>query len=81
MGRAVHLCSVLISGDERDSRIPCVVVHFFLQESGYSSGPPARCPDLKGNKNSVSHYGFGEIMNDRCTNPTLVPLLRYLKDQ
>src|SRR5262249_7966484 len=31
------------------------------------------------NKKSIPHYGFGEIINDRCITPTTRTLLRYLK--
>jgi hypothetical protein len=52
---------------------------FFRQESGYSRGPLTFCPRVTGSKKSVAHYGFGEIINDRCINPTTRSLLRYLK--
>jgi hypothetical protein len=32
-------------------------------------------------KKSVLHYGFGEIINDRCTNITTRTLSRYLKTE
>jgi hypothetical protein len=35
----------------------------------------------QGAKKSVLHYGFGEIINDRCTNATTRTLLRYLKTE
>ena len=49
---------------------------FFRQESGHSCGPLTFCPDVTGSKKSVAHYGFGEIINDRCINPTTRSLLR-----
>ena len=36
---------------------------------------------MTGSKKSVPHYGSGEIINDRCTNPTPRALLRYLKTE
>ena len=36
---------------------------------------------VTGSKKSVPHYGSGEIINDRCTNPTPRALLRYLKTE
>ena len=53
----------------------------FCQESRYSCSPLARCPYVTGSKKSVPHYGSGEIINDRCTNPTPRALLRYLKTE
>ena len=52
---------------------------FFCQESRYSCSPLARY--VTGSKESVPHYGSGEIINDRCTNPTTRALLRYLKTE
>ena len=58
---------------------------FFCQESRYSYGPPCTfgppCTLLlrDSSKKSVSHYGFGEIINDRCTNTTTRTLSRHLK--
>jgi hypothetical protein len=63
---------------------------FFCQESRYSYGPLARSAPLRppctlllrdSSKKSVLHYGFGEIINDRCTNITTRTLSRYLKTE
>src|SRR5262245_54537236 len=54
---------------------------FFCLVLRYSCGPLARCPYVTGNKKPVPHYGFGEIINDRCTNPTTRSRLWYLKTE
>ena len=63
---------------------------FFCQESRCSYGPLARSAPLRppctlllrdSSKKSVLHYGFGEIINDRCTNITTRTLSRYLKTE
>jgi hypothetical protein len=51
---------------------------FFCQESRYSYGPPCTLLLRYSSKKSISHYGFGEIINDRCTNTTTRTLSRYL---
>jgi len=52
---------------------------FFRQ--GYSCAPLTFCPCAAASKKSVPHYGFGEISNDSCINPTTFILLRYLKTE
>jgi hypothetical protein len=54
---------------------------FFCQESRYSYGPPCTLLLRDSSKKSVSHFGFGEIINDRCTNITTRTLSRYLKTE
>src|SRR5262249_20396386 len=48
----------------------------FCQESRYSYGPPCTLLLRDSSKKSVSHYGFGEIINNRCTNTTTRTLSR-----
>ena len=43
---------------------------FCCQESRYSYGPPCTLLPRDSSKKSVSHFDFGEIINDRCTNIT-----------
>ena len=58
---------------------------FCCQESRYSYGPPCGPPCTlllrDSSKKSVSHFGFGEIIKDRCTNITTRTLSRYLKTE
>jgi hypothetical protein len=54
---------------------------FCCQESRYSYGPPCTLMLRDSSKKSVPRYGFGEIINDRCTNITTRTLSRYLKTE